>query len=368
MNTLKKLFFVIFSIIVLVVCFNLVGNYNSIYNSNSQSIGSVVYIENGVSGIVTINDPFLNKTTDIHVIYDPLDSGSGFIVNKNGYIITALHVVGDLDSLDNETIKKMDNNDINRYLERSAVTEYILNLNPQLDSELGISATPKLLHAVLDPNSTTNELVQRNLLSVKSSKQVIKVKIPNLENGNYNASIVDVGNSVKDEDIALLKVNTTFNNLNSFTIRSNRPSIFEGLNIYGYPVTDNNFYSVNQSIITPSKSIGFVTSKTFKNGSNSQSFNSSAVYTNFVNFFNLILNSESSNNNTLYYGTNARTTQGYSGGPVVDANNNVMGILIFSVNSNNPIQNQIKLSSSLFLSSDYIIEICKKNNIQINVV
>ena len=57
------------------------------------------------------------------MIYYPLDTGSGFVVNNDGYIITALHVVGDLDAL-NQTLKTMNNNDIKRYVESSCFGLY----------------------------------------------------------------------------------------------------------------------------------------------------------------------------------------------------------------------------------------------------
>ena len=99
MKHFKKSSLIIIAAIIIamgIVGQNLIGNYYSPPASlNSQSAGSVVYIENGVTGMVTINDPYLNRTTEINVIYAPLDSGSGFIVNSEGYIVTAFHVVGD---------------------------------------------------------------------------------------------------------------------------------------------------------------------------------------------------------------------------------------------------------------------------------
>ena len=94
----KKLSLLILAVLIIiagVVSVQYFTGINSQSNYNSQTAGSVVYIENGVSGVVTINDPFLKRTTAITVIYYPLDTGTGFMVTKNGYIITALHVVGD---------------------------------------------------------------------------------------------------------------------------------------------------------------------------------------------------------------------------------------------------------------------------------
>ncbi len=367
MSYLKNLFLIVL-VAVAAVGFLMVAGifYTHSTASNSSTSESVVYIENGVSGIVTINDPFLNKTTAINVIFYPLDSGSGFVVNNQGYVITALHVVGDLDALNNQTIKTMDNSDIQKYVERAAVMEYVLNLNPQLGFELNVS-NEGLLGTALDANATTEILRQRNLVSVSSSEQVIKVKFPN-STDSLNATLIDAGSTVYDQDIALLKINSN-NNYVPLSISSDNPSIFQSVSIYGYPVTNNvTTHYTNNSIIKTSVSSGFVTSKTFKNGTNPQEYNSNLIYDNFINFLMLIFDSQSSNNiSSVYYGTNAKTEEGFSGGPVVDNQNKVMGILIFSVNSNNQLQNEIKLTSSLFLSPKYIIDICKKNNVSFNV-
>jgi len=363
--------------LVLLVLYLLVGigilmvilsSYSQSGISNSSTSKSVVYLENGVSGVVTINDPFLNRNTTVNIIFYPLDSGSGFVVSKDGYIITAMHVVGDLDALNNQTIKTMDNADIQRYLERAAVTEYLLNLNPQLSSELHASNSG-LLGSALDANSTTEILRQQNLISVVSSEQVIKVKFPN-STENLNASLIDAGNSEADQDVALIKINSNNSNYIPLSISSENPSIFQNLRIYGYPITTNetNNYTQNSNINT-SVATGFVTSKTFKSGTNPQEFNSNLLYDNIINFLMLIFDSQAPNNiSSVYYGTNARTHEGFSGGPVVNNANNVMGILVFSVNSDNQLQNKFKLTSSLFLAPKYIIDICKRNNVSINVV
>jgi len=369
MGFIKKIVILILFIVFAMGLIIYAGSLNSQSNlNNSSTSGSVVYIENGVSGVVTINDPFLNKTTAVNIIFYPLDSGSGFVVNKQGYIITALHVIGDLDALNNQTIKTMNSEDIQKYLERAAVTEYLLNLNPQLNSELNIS-DDGLLDSAMNANKTTEVLKQQNLVSVSSSEQVIQVKFPN-SNEKLYANLIDVGSTVSDQDIALLKINSSNSNFVALPISSEDPSILQNLNIYGYPITNNGSnQSSNNSVLKPSVSSGFVTSKTFKNGTNPQENNGNLAIDNLINVFKLVLNSSAPNNvSTVYYGTNAQTEEGFSGGPVVDDKNNVLGILIFSVNSSNELQNRFKITSSLFLSSKYIIDICRKNNVSIDVV
>ena len=133
-----------------------------------QLAASTVYIENGVSGVVTLTDPFLNKTININVLSDPMDSGSGVTVTKDGYIITAFHVVSDPDTLDNQdTLKKMNSSDINHYVEEAAVREYISNVNPQLGTKLlnGDSSSNSYTYETnqQDISAITETLIQNNL-------------------------------------------------------------------------------------------------------------------------------------------------------------------------------------------------------------
>ncbi|UTB33470.1 MAG: serine protease [Methanobacterium sp. ERen5] len=368
MGYLKKLLILIVFVCLVIGLIIYSGSFDSQNGLNKSSTSeSVVYIENGVSGVVTINDPFLNRTTAVNIIFYPLDSGSGFVVNKQGYVITALHVVGDLDALNNQTIKTMDSADIQKYLERAAVTEYLQKLNPELNSELNISDSG-LLNSTTDANQTTEVLKQRNLVSVTSSDQVIQVKFPNSKEKFY-ANLIDLGSTTSDQDIALLKIASNNSNFAVLPISSKDPSIFQSLRIYGYPINSGSIQSTNNTHLTPSVSSGFVTSKTFKNGTNPQENNGNLALDNLINVFKLVLDSQAPNNvSTVYYGTNARTEEGFSGGPVVDDSNNVLGILIFSVSSSNKLQDNIKITSSLFLSSKYIMDICKKNNVSIDTV
>ncbi len=345
MSHIKKSSLLITVVIVIalgIVGQNIIGNYYSPPASlNSQAAGSVVYIENGVTGVVTINDPYLNRQTDINVIYAPLDSGSGFIVNSDGYIVTAFHVVGDPKTVRSTgKLRLMDSADVKLYIERAAVTGYISRYNPQLGSELvssNVTGNPPLITTQPNTNSTTDLLVQRNLINVQSANQQIRVKLPGTRsNSALNAKLVDVGTSGTQEDVAILKIDSTFKKLTPLTINSKSPVIGQKLQIYGYPGLDDDMYSdFNTTIIKPTVSTGVFTSAVSQNG-------------------------------TTYYETSAKTVQGYSGGPVVDLNSNVMGIIIYSVQ--NPLDNQQTSLSSLFLSSKYIIEICEKNNIPISIV
>ena len=362
MGIIKKVSLTILVVLIVILGFvavqNIIGNYNYSQSASltSQSADSVVYIQNGVTGQVTITDPFLNRTTNINIIYYPLDTGSGFIVNSNGYIITALHVVGDLDSLNNQTLKTMDNSDVQRYIERAAVKGYVSEYNPHLSYELANNVSGNS-NEHLDLNTTTAILNQKNLIKVQSAQQLIKVNLPGANSTSLNASIVDVGNPSTDDDIALLKIETPLKDLPKLSVSSKNPGIFDGVHIYGYPGIDNAVTSdYNPSVVTPSSSSGLVTSETFKNGSNSNTFDFSTIYENIEDWYNVILNPKTSPNNTLYYGTTAVTTSGYSGGPVVNSENNVMGIIIFSIGS----EDVFKQDSELHQASSFLLRTSSK--------
>ena len=233
----------------------------------------------------------------------------------------------------------MNSTDVQNYIEKAAVEGYITDYNPQLGSELAtntLPGNPMMLQAQPDVNSTTARLIQQNLITVISAKQQIKVKLPGNTAGNsINANLIDVGNPNTDQDVALLKINTLFQSLHSLSISSTKPTNGDKVSIYGYPVLSSGMYSdFNQSIIQPSSTTGKLTGVIPNNG-------------------------------TIFYQTSAITEHGYSGGPALNSQNNVMGIIIYSVITNNQQGNQ---TSSLFLSSNYIIQLCNKNNVSIHVV
>lgn|GEM_PF-1014374 len=323
-------------------------------NSSSTSLltGSVqngtVFIENGYSGIATVKDPLLKKTVKLKVDYQPSRSGSGFLVTKNGYIITAFHVVSDPES---STLKKVNNEAVKRYVEKTALTFYIENINPQIGQKLLPESSQSHPNLEKNKNYITNLFVKKGWISTKSYKYNIYVKGPALNGINaensLEARLVDVGNSTSDKDIALLKVDPEGKIMPALNISSNNPKIGARIYIYGYSGSNmekqqnTSSNNANQSSVTrsrnynPSVSSGLVTAKT----SNSKGI--------------------------VYYKTNATASEGYSGGPVVNSKNNVEGVLVYGIQKGNTPENE-KRVGTLFLSPKYIKEIGNKNKVPLN--
>ena len=303
---------------------------------SAQAASSTVYIQNGVSGVVTLTDPLQGKTVNININYDPLDSGSGVIVSNNGFIITAFHVIGDPTAIENNQLELMNNNDVLNYVEDAAVTSYISQDDPQLGVELINNNTinSNFQLNTNNINAIVELLNQENLIKADSYEQNIKVKLPSNTN-TLNASLIDVGDPNTDEDIALLKVNA--NNLPALSINSQTPSNGESIRIYGYPGNSTQSQYNQNSVVTPSSSTGNIQSEV-------------------TNAFN-----------TIYYENSATATPGYSGGPALDSQNNVLGIIIYSLGTENGFRQNKNNESSAFLSSQYLIKICNKNNVHITV-
>ena len=303
---------------------------------SAQAASSTVYIQNGVSGVVTLTDPLQGKTVNININYDPLDSGSGVIVSSNGFIITAFHVIGDPTAIENNQLELMNNNDVLNYVEDAAVTSYISQDDPQLGVELINNNTinSNFQLNTNNINAIVELLNQENLIKADSYEQNIKVKLPSNTN-TLNASLIDVGDPNTDEDIALLKVNA--NNLPALSINSQTPSNGENIRIYGYPGNSTQSQYNQNSVVTPSSSTGNIQSEV-------------------TNAFN-----------TIYYENSATATPGYSGGPALDSQNNVLGIIIYSLGTENGFRQNNNNESSAFLSSQYLIKICNKNNVHITV-
>lgn len=327
---------------------------------NAQN--ETVYIESGFSGMVTIKDTQRNLITITHVDYKPSSSGSGLIVTPNGYIITAFHVVSDPTALDRYgKLKKIEDEDVKWNVEREALKDYI-NKNPQVGHKL-LKNKPNNIKKNLTSDENidylTKVFIKKGWISTSSYQHTIYVKGLALNKDSENplkARIVDTGDYKSDEDIVLLKIGPKVKNLPVFTINSKYQKINENIHIFGYP--GDSIQKLEEKIHHKNESIS-----------------SSSIYT--PSYVSGIITTKSPNSQgIIYYETNAVTTEGYSGGPVVDNENRVLGILIYGVyGENNFKKNKLKKGlkkkigeRSLFLPSSYIIKICKRNKIPIKII
>ena len=293
---------------------------SSLSNTNVQS--ATVSVEDGFSGVVTIKDPMFNKTTNMTVNYQPYSYGSGFIVSKNGYIITAFHVISDSRTLESKNqLKKMNSSDIKWYVEEAGLLEYLHTKNPILAYKIFKDVPYNQNDRRKALEKATDDFIKNGWISTSSYKSDIYVKGNALHGVNtqnsLKASLVDSGNTKNGEDIALLKVNTNGVNLPVAAVSLSH-KMNEKVAIYGYPVIKKSS--------TPSKSSG----------------NLKAMAPN--------------PKGTIYYVTNALTGEGYSGGPVVNSQNKIIGVLGYGVLN----EKSKKIVGSLFLSSSYIQKICNK--------
>ena len=320
-------------------------------NSNLGAVqNGTVYVESGFSGVIAVKDPLLHKTVNLKVKYQPFSTGSGSIVTKNGYIITAFHVICDSKTLENKNkLKKMDSTDVKWYVEEVGLINYIKK-NPKLSSKFFKNTSNH--DAEKSMNYVTDKFIKNGWISTKSYKSSIYIKGIGLNRINANnslkAHVVDVGDNKKDMDIALLKVNPAKGkNLPVLNVSSKDPKINEKVSVYGYP---------------GKKMEARLKAHVKLKHSAAQSSN----YTPFVSSGRLTAK-EPNPQGTIYYRTSAITAEGYSGGPVVNSKNKLTGVLVYGVYDKNKNSKSQKTVASLFLSSKYIKKICSKNKVPITV-
>ena len=323
----KNRLMVLFMLITIITGFFGAASAQPIYASSSNVQNATVIVEQGFSGIVTIKDPIFNVTSNVTVNYQPYSYGSGFIVNQNGYIITAFHVLSDSKTLESKNeIKNMNSSDIQWYVEEAGLMEYLHSKNPILAYVLFKNVPKTQYDRRKALENATDEFIKKGQISTSSYKSEIYVNGSALNStggqDHLNATLVGYGNTVNGDDIALLKVDTS--NTSAAAVSLNH-QMNEKVTVYGYPI--------NKNRSTPSSSSG--------------------------NLKGMAPNPQG----TIYFVTDAFTGEGYSGGPVVNRQDKVIGVLTYGIFD----EKSKKVIGSLFLSSSYIQEICKKYNIPVTL-
>lgn len=325
-------------VIIALVCIFVLAAFAGLYvisqnlNTTTSPQDATVFILNQVSGASEVTDTKTGAVYSINVENYSIGGGSGFIVNKDGYIITAAHVVSDPKSLDNEDkIKKMDNNDLQFYVNQAAI--YILLQQNQPDLASNISEEQL--------NNLTTQAIASGSVRATKYEQNIYVMGPAFPDSNETPSkvkLVDMGKVDAGVDLALLKLDEVKTNLPKLPLRSEKIEVGENVRTYGYPTEQFDFYQsldeknqtkedIWKSMLTATLTKGIVSAeRTWTNG-------------------------------TKFYQTDASVDYGSSGGPVTDENNRVIGVLVMGFE---------KQGFNFFLPSEYVIELCNKNGVSLD--
>jgi S1-C subfamily serine protease len=213
-----------------------------------------------------------------------LQSGSGFGIDERGYIVTNAHVVD------------VDNSDIDQALANDYVSG---SSTDSLFSDLGV-----------DPNSDEGQTLSTNLTdyiaqyaTLVSSTIAYKILPPSVArtasyhdvmNNGWDAALIYKGDAYPGKDVALLKLDLNYP-IPALDLSSRDPSVGDGVYVIGFPGAANLTDQIeNQATFTA----GTV----------------SAVR-------------KSDNGDFSVYQVDASSGEGSSGGPVLDTDGNVVGIL-----------------------------------------
>ena len=320
---------IIIAIVGIVVIVGVIGIYAiSAYPATSPQNGTVCIL-NTVSG--SVNVVVDGKTTTYNFNDVALGYGSGFIVSKDGYIVTAAHVISDPKALDEDgKIVRMDDDKVKFYLCRAAAVKWLESKSPGITKSMSVA----------DINTVTTQAMADGELNPSDTEQNIYVMGPALPDSNKNppvARIVDMGDSSTEIDAALLKIDNLNQSLPTLKISSDSIKVGDNIFAYGYPTEQFDFYSslsdkgsndnLWKDIFTASLTKGVVSAQ------------------------------RPSPKGMQYYQTDAAVDHGNSGGPVLNDKNQVIGILVMGFDS--------KQGFNFFIPSSYVIDMCKKNGVNL---
>lgn len=327
-------------------------------SSTATAENATVHITNGVTGTVTVYDPLKKQETDIQIPYEEgiIGYGTGFLVNSDGYIITAQHVIADPWYMVHEgRYVQMESKDVKWMLDKIGLQIYLAN-NPQL-----LAAVAKAYNIKTNEDfnnkidDIVNDFIDKGWLS-SNGEQAIHVSGPafgvtpgsNTQAGDSPvARIVDFGDTTNSIDICLLKLEG-LPPLPYYKINPKKLQTGEKVNIYGYPLDQALFYEVNikegykpfvwKGQETPSLTTGIVSAE------------------------------RQTATGITFYQTDASTNHGNSGGPVCDTNNDNVGVLVQGMTNVQGTSGTGVQGFNFFLSSQYVVDLCKKNNVAVTTV
>ena len=293
---------VILLIIVAIVVVGAAAAYYFLPSFFSSPTASTVLVVPAVSGSATITAN--GSTYPVTVDYYALGSGSGFIVDKKGYIVTAAHVVSDpYDMRYRNTIRKMEKSDIDWYVAQAAIYIYLKEKSPSTLSQLTQG----------DLDNLTNIAVRAGTVKVSNANLDIYVAGPafpdSMNDKNYLSHITDYSATDNPEkDLALLKVDSPPSNLPTLSISNQKPKTGDTIYIYGYPKEQMEFASYIASTGNQNQYLESMGNATLTKG--------------------IVSAERTSPKGTTYYQTDAAVNNGNSGGPVLNSNNQVIGVLV----------------------------------------
>jgi len=323
----KRMIIAIAGIIVIV---GVIGAYVIATSSATVSPqNGTVCIFNTVSGNVNVVVDGKTTTYNFNDVF--LEYGSGFVVSKDGYIVTAAHVISDPKALDEDgKIVRMDDDKVKFYLCRAAAVKWLESKSPGITKSMSVA----------DINTLTTQAMADGELNPSGTEQNIYIMGPSLPDSNKNppvARIVDMGDSSTEIDVALLKIDNLNQSLPTLKISSDPVKVGDSIFAYGYPTEQFDFYSslsdkgsnsnLWKDILTASLTKGIVSAQ------------------------------RPSPKGMQYYQTDAAVDHGNSGGPVLNDKNQVIGILVMGFDS--------KQGFNFFIPSNYITDMCKKNGVNL---
>jgi len=333
-------------IICAVVLVGGIGIYSHYQEKPIEPQSSVVAIESHFSGEVEYKDPRLNTVQKIS-IDKYFGHGSGFIVSKDGYVITAAHVVCDPMTLINENkFRKMEDEDIETYVNMLAYAQIMSQDVQFVNSAIDMSDDEYFSYMY---NLTKSAMASGTLQATKYSHKFY-LRGPTFQESVNNppvATLISISRASENgSDLALMKIDNVKGNLPVLKISNEKIKVGESVSVYGYPIDQFIAYEYDKDEFDPEEIFG----KKAKHDAWQNVFAPSKTT-------GIVSGVRATSKDIQYYQTDAAVDSGSSGGPVCNAKDQVIGIVIMGGSE--------MQGFNFFLSSEYIIDMCKENGVSL---